>query len=716
MMKVHKLTAGNGYAYLTRQVAAADVTNRGRTGLGAYYEEKGESPGIWMGRGLGGVSDFPLGEHVTQEQMQLLFGEGRHPNARAVERAARADGKTERQIDQASMLGSPYKVYPDANEFRTRCAEAFAEVNSTAGVPRDWPVKADERAEIRTRIAREMFLESYKRDPIDARELSGHLARISRQATTAVAGYDLTFSPVKSVSTLWAIAPRQISEVIEPCHRDAVADTLSWIEDNAAYTRRGRNGVAQVNIKGLIAASFTHRDSRAGDPDLHTHVAVSNKVQALDGTWLALDGRTIYKNNVPASERYNTRLETLLTQRLGLRFAERKADGRTNENSPPIREIEGIDGDLPRHWSKRRAKIELRRAVLSADFQQRHGRPPTTKEAGELGQQATLETRQAKHEPRSHAEQRTAWRAEAITVLGSEIALQGYLRSALQPGRMRGERGVRLTAKRVQEIADEVLHGYVVATPQGFNRVGGVENQRAVWQENHIRAEAERRVRAANIRHADVDDAVNAVVKAALNPAMSMALDTSEPADGGATPKALQRTDGSSIYTVAGTRLYTSTAVVRAEKAILAAAAQRGGRTLTSEQVDLALLESVANKVALNPGQVQLVRELATSGARVQLALAPAGTGKTTAMRVLASAWTASGGNIIGLAPSAAAASVLREEIGAKTDTLAKLIVDLKDANPRRFDGQRTWLDVPFSQKESAKQAGARWDPKAKFW
>ena len=68
-----------------------------------------------------------------------------------------------------------------------------------------------------------MFGEAYGREPIDARELSGHLARISRQATTAVAGYDLSFSPVKSVSTLWAIAPREVSEVIEGCHRDAVA-------------------------------------------------------------------------------------------------------------------------------------------------------------------------------------------------------------------------------------------------------------------------------------------------------------------------------------------------------------------------------------------------------------------------------------------------------------------------------------------------------------
>ena len=86
------------------------------------------------------------------------------------------------------------------------------------------------------------------------------------------------------------------------------------------------------------------------------------------------------------------------------------------------------------------------------------------------------------------------------------------------------------------------------------------------------------------------------------------------------------------------------------------------------------MVESVANGVELNPGQARLVRELATSGGRLQLALAPAGTGKTTAMRVLARAWTADGGHVVGLAPSAAAAAALRAEIGVHTDTLSKLL------------------------------------------
>ena len=299
--------------------------------------------------------------------------------------------------------------------FNRRSAGAYRDYNTALGLHADTPVPAEERARMRTELASTMFAETFGRPPADSRELSGHLARISRQATTAVAGYDLSFSPVKSVSTLWAVAPREVAQTIEAAHHDAIKDTLSWLEDNATYTRQGRNGVRQVDVHGLIAAAFTHRDSRAGDPDLHTHLAISNKVQTLDGHWLALDGRPIFKNNVAASERYNTRLEAMLIDRLGVQFTDRPGDDPAKR---PVREIVGVDGPLPRHWSSRRRSIDIRRAVLSATFQADHGRPPTPQEAIGLAGRANKETRQAKHEPRSYAEQRATWRTEAVAVLG----------------------------------------------------------------------------------------------------------------------------------------------------------------------------------------------------------------------------------------------------------------------------------------------------------
>ena len=86
-------------------------------------------------------------------------------------------------------------------------------------------------------------------------------------------------SPLKSVSALWAIAPAEVAARIERAHQGAVADALRFIETQALYTRTGTNGVRQVDVTGLVATAFTHRDSRAGDPDLHTHVAIAKKVQ-----------------------------------------------------------------------------------------------------------------------------------------------------------------------------------------------------------------------------------------------------------------------------------------------------------------------------------------------------------------------------------------------------------------------------------------------------
>src|SRR4051794_6802595 len=176
-MTVHKLTAGDGYVYLTRQVAAQDATERGPGSLGDYYSEKGEAAGVWLGRGLAGVPDFPVGAQVTEAQMVALFGQGRHPNAEQIERAARLAGTGPLKIEQASRLGSPYLVFERANEFRRRCAEAFNNHNIASGMEAVTPVPEEDRARIRTDVATAMFAESYGRPPLDARELSGHLAR-----------------------------------------------------------------------------------------------------------------------------------------------------------------------------------------------------------------------------------------------------------------------------------------------------------------------------------------------------------------------------------------------------------------------------------------------------------------------------------------------------------------------------------------------------------
>ena len=532
---------------------------------------------------------------------------------------------------------------------------AYRDHNEEVGAHWNAPIDAPTRAAIRTVVARRKFAEQYGRAPADDRELTGYIARETRARTTAVAGYDLTFSPVKSVSALWAIAPMDVAAVVEECHDAAVADALKWLETHAAFTRSGTNGVAQVDTTGLLGAAFTHRDSRAGDPDLHTHVAISNKVATVDASgvmrWLALDGQPVHRFTVAASELYNTRLEAHLGQRLSLRFADVPVEGR---NKRPIREIVGMSTDLMTAWSSRRIAIESRTAELAKQFHATHGREPTHVETIALAQQATLETRDAKHEPRSLAEQRHTWRTQAVEVVGGVKELTAMLG------------GILSTPHLPLDATDDA---WIAA--RAAQVIETVSTNRATWQRHHVLAEAQRVVRGSG--HAADTTLADKITAAALSEPLSLPHIGEGDAEMG-EPSRLRRRDGASVYTRHGATTYTCHEVLAAERRIVAAAQRDGGRTVNDADIELAFADSAARDKPLNEGQIALVRDMASSGRRLALALAPAGTGKTTAMAALSHAWRSSGGTIVGLAPTATAAIELGEDLSATTDTIAKYV------------------------------------------
>ena len=373
---------------------------------------------------------------------------------------------------------------------------------------------------------------------------------------------------------------------------------------------------------------------------------------------------------------YNTSLEQHLRDTLGVRFAARPG---TDPGRRPIREIVGVDPRLNHRWSTRRAHINARRGELAIQFQHDHGRPPTPVEALHLAQQATLETRNAKHEPRSLAEQRATWMNEASAVVGGRSAVASMVATALTPA---AESPRMADAHWVAQTADRVL--------------AAMEETRSTWQMWHVRAEVQRQVRAVDIGVEQANTLVDLLVDEVLEH-RSVAL--AAPPDGIDEPDALRRVDGSSVYTVAGADLHTSQRILAAEQRLVAAAGRLDGASAEQTAVDLALLEMAANGTALDIGQTSLVRQMCTSGARLQLAIAPAGAGKTTAMRALTQTWTEDGGQVLGLAPTAAAAAVLGQQTGIRTDTLAKLTWSLQHGDLPDWAASGRTIDVDHHRR-----------------
>jgi hypothetical protein len=131
----------------------------------------------------------------------------------------------------------------------------------------------------------------------------------------------------------WAVLSSSFLSLFHVCSTASlILSVLSSVPDSPfwtdrVFTRQGHDGVRHVEVRRLLAAVFVHRDSRAGDPNLHTHVAIANKVQTLAGDWLAIDAQVLYRAKVSLSEEYTTHLQGRLTQ-LGLSFVATGRDGK----------------------------------------------------------------------------------------------------------------------------------------------------------------------------------------------------------------------------------------------------------------------------------------------------------------------------------------------------------------------------------------------------
>jgi conjugative relaxase-like TrwC/TraI family protein len=209
-----------------------------------------------------------------------------------------------------------------------------------------------------------------------------------------VPGFDLTFSAPKSVSLTWALGGHPVSGQVMEAHRAAVGAALSYMERSACWARRGRGGATFVPGNGFLAAAYVHRSSRAGDPQLHTHVLIANATLGPDGRWSRLHHPSLYEHAKTASYLYEAHLRHELTLRLGVEW---------EPVEKGIADILGFREEELRAFSTRRAEI------LAAA-----GEGASAREM----QIATLTTRRAKDRDITTESLREAWR-----VKGEELGL-----------------------------------------------------------------------------------------------------------------------------------------------------------------------------------------------------------------------------------------------------------------------------------------------------
>lgn len=524
------------------------------------------------------------------------------------------------------------------------------------------PTKA-QMQEIRFRVGGELYRAERGIEPTHA-QLRQFIAENSKKHQTAIAGFDLVFTPSKSVSIAWGLGDKELRKSIEAAHEHAIQDVVRHLESNVVMTRRGHNGIRQIDTKsGIIGTKFRHYDSRAGDPNLHDHVVIANRVEGADDKWSSIDGRTLYQYGVECSELYNSRVQQYVTEKTGFQFEPRMQNGK------PIHEIVGISDETIRAFSSRRGDISAELDRVKAKFVADNGYEPSEKQLIKLAQQATLATRPAKSEARSLEDLHTEWvaAAHALSEHGVHVPVDHQLAESLKTASTQYEQNT------LQSVRQEAYSTSVEAHTDAV--LSRLEEARSTWRRTHINAEVSRYVRELGLNETQDRGLISSIRQSVASDSLPLHIK-----DTRLTPREYLRKDGTSQYQRIDSELFTSERVLAAENKILDAASRAVIPASTVDVFEMAAqkrrTELAAQGHTLPAGQEAMAREFATSDRFLVVGIGAAGAGKTSSTRLAVDAIEASGNRVIGMAPTAAAAAVMRSEMRITADTVDKILTD----------------------------------------
>lgn len=468
-------------------------------------------------------------------------------------------------------------------------------------------------------------------DPYDRWMARHEIRRTGGRAS--VAAWDCTFSPVKSVSLLWAAGDPDVQAQVWAAHLTAVDAGLGYLEAHAGYVRAGRNGVRILDTSGLVVARMNEWTSRTGDMQLHTHCLVLNRARTLvDGKWRALDGRALLTARTGAGAIYNRTLEAELTRRLGVGWRDRP-DG--------LRELDGVDDELIETFSSRRRAITTKVAEMAEAYRDRYDIDPPPAVVSAMAQHATLATRPGKRDL-APTEALDAWEATARD-RGRQLADL--------PARVLGRTRPAGPPAAVETLVRAVIDRLAISGRATFTRH---DLLRAALDVLPPAGRTPDELQAAAVRLADAVTATRELILATA----------ADPID---VPDELRRSDGTSVYDQPGRHRWTLAATLDRERWLLDVAAEPTGHTVPPPVLD----RSVATH-GLGGDQAAAVRELLGDDRRIGLLIGPAGAGKTRTLRAVVDAWRQTGSDVVGLTVSQAAAEVLTVEAQVRAENTAK--------------------------------------------
>ena len=613
------LHAGHDVAYFTRGQDAG-----GCAGAMSYYTAAGEPPGEWAGKGSARLG---LAGQVDAGVIDRLFMKGIGPDGELL-------------------------------------------------VKRRQSKDADEREG--AAVARYLYDHPYA-SPVEVAEVRA--AERGKDPHT-VPYFDLTVSAGKSVSVLHAsyrVSARQArdrgdeaaaaaldarAEEIEDALMQSAREAVGWMERHATYTRTGHHSATTGEWRdgdGLAAGLFLHHISRDGDPQLHVHVAMWNRVQRADGAdtkWRTLDSRTLHNQRLAVAAVTDRIMETRLTG-LGHVMVPR-LDGNGAE-------IGGVAQDVMDLFSSRAVAItgELKR--LAEEYEAAHGTSPSKRTLWLLHQQAGQNTRRTKKDARRTIAGQS----------GSEEPTEDERFAAWETQTTRRE---IQTLSQVHGQAAQYTDSHAGRPPAVLDdaakrraariAVAEVQQHHAVWSMAQLFFEIHR---ALPVLPAGTD--ATALITEVAELAVSGRAGTgtvcvTAPDVTDVTSLGVRVSDGGSIYRPPHEDRYTTLDHLDGEEQILTTAGQAMPQAVTEEQARVAVTAT-----DLNAEQAEAVVRMLTAATAATALIAPAGAGKSHTMAAFAGLWKLlTGRRVIGLTTSTNAARVLANEGLAESYNIAEFL------------------------------------------